>query len=224
MTHGILGLVDLVPWTRISDPWLSKINNPWYWPIVFTYGFAVLQPYKSTIEKVKFHSRGNIAHCCLYIELFLGITGVNWVDSKSEGQMIEGESTGYSRRQSKNMACGACQFNRTKCEKECVFRPFFSADNMGAKEYSQIHKVFGTKNFKNMLERVPLDERSDAVARIRNDAVAWLQNPIHGCSSNAYPLLREVCQLSFYNFTSSSSFILLSNIFTLISTFIFEHF
>ncbi|GLJ41493.1 hypothetical protein SUGI_0858950 [Cryptomeria japonica] len=92
--------------------------------------------------------------------------------------------------------CGACKFLRRKCVKGCVFAPYFSSEDLGASEFSAIHKIFGASNFSKLLQNIPSEEeRYDAVASISYEAQSRLQDPIFGCVSHIFSLQRQVAHL-----------------------------
>ncbi|EEE58325.1 hypothetical protein OsJ_09418 [Oryza sativa Japonica Group] len=56
--------------------------------------------------------------------------------------------------------CGACKFLRRKCAAECVFAPYFCAED-GAAQFAAIHKVFGASNAAKLLQQVAPGDRSE---------------------------------------------------------------
>jgi LOB domain-containing protein 16 len=90
--------------------------------------------------------------------------------------------------------CGACKFLRRKCAAECVFAPYFCAED-GAAQFAAIHKVFGSSNAAKLLQKVAPGDRSEAAATVTYEAQARLRDPIYGCVSHIFALQQQVTHL-----------------------------
>jgi len=61
------------------------------------------------------------------------------------GTMKEG-----SRKQGAPSPCAACKLLRRRCAQDCVFAPYFPADE--PQKFANVHKVFGASNVNKMLQ------------------------------------------------------------------------
>ncbi|XP_047087029.1 LOB domain-containing protein 29-like [Lolium rigidum] len=90
--------------------------------------------------------------------------------------------------------CGACKFLRRKCAAECVFAPYFCAED-GASQFAAIHKVFGASNAAKLLQQVPPGDRSEAAATVTYEAQARMRDPVYGCVAHIFALQQQVVAL-----------------------------
>ncbi|KAK4276376.1 hypothetical protein QN277_019332 [Acacia crassicarpa] len=75
--------------------------------------------------------------------------------------------------------CAACKIQRRKCTPECMFAPYFPADN--PRKFACVRKVFGASNVTKILNDVSVVQREDAVRSLAYEADARLQDPVYGC-------------------------------------------
>jgi hypothetical protein len=54
------------------------------------------------------------------------------------------------RKQGAMSPCAACKLLRRRCAKDCVFAPYFPADE--PHKFGSVHKVFGASNVNKMLQ------------------------------------------------------------------------
>ena len=54
------------------------------------------------------------------------------------------------RKQGAPSPCAACKLLRRKCAQDCVFAPYFPADE--PQKFANVHKVFGASNVNKMLQ------------------------------------------------------------------------
>lgn len=54
------------------------------------------------------------------------------------------------RKQSAASPCAACKLLRRRCAQDCVFSPYFPADE--PQKFASVHKVFGASNVNKMLQ------------------------------------------------------------------------
>nr|AAN87737.1 Unknown protein [Oryza sativa Japonica Group] len=87
--------------------------------------------------------------------------------------------------------CGACKFLRRKCAAECVFAPYFCAED-GAAQFAAIHKVFGASNAAKLLQQVAPGDRSEVAATVTYEAQARLRDPVYGCVAHIFALQQQV--------------------------------
>ncbi|XP_059644233.1 LOB domain-containing protein 36-like [Cornus florida] len=75
--------------------------------------------------------------------------------------------------------CAACKFLRRKCKQECVFAPYFPANQ--SQKFANVHKVFGVSNVAKLLGELKAGEREDAVNSLAYEAETRLRDPVYGC-------------------------------------------
>ncbi|XP_047328110.1 LOB domain-containing protein 4-like [Impatiens glandulifera] len=75
--------------------------------------------------------------------------------------------------------CAACKLLRRRCSQECVFAPYFPADE--PQKFASVHKVFGASNVNKMLQELPAHQRGDAVSSMVYEANARVRDPVYGC-------------------------------------------
>ncbi|XP_078440189.1 LOB domain-containing protein 16-like [Wolffia australiana] len=90
--------------------------------------------------------------------------------------------------------CGACKFLRRKCVPECVFAPYFVAEDSPA-VFAAIHRVFGASNVSKLLRRIPPSDRRDAVVGVAFEAQARIADPVYGCVAHVFALQQQVASL-----------------------------
>ncbi|KAF5953014.1 hypothetical protein HYC85_010958 [Camellia sinensis] len=92
-------------------------------------------------------------------------------------------------------ACGACKFMRRKCEKGCIFEPYFESDQAGTAHFAAVHKVFGASNASKLLLKTPSHKRPEAVVSLCYEALARVRDPVYGCVSQLFSLQQQVINL-----------------------------
>ncbi|KAI6695268.1 hypothetical protein NL676_022978 [Syzygium grande] len=80
---------------------------------------------------------------------------------------------------SSNSPCAACKCLRRKCTQECVFAPYFPADQ--PQKFAYVHKVFGASNVTKLLNELNVSQREDAVNSLAYEAETRLRDPVYGC-------------------------------------------
>lgn len=89
--------------------------------------------------------------------------------------------------------CAACKLLRRRCAKDCVFAPYFPADE--PLKFACVHKVFGASNVSKMLQDLPEHHRGDAVSSMVYEANARLRDRVYGCVGVISSLQHLVAQL-----------------------------
>ncbi|KAE8691163.1 LOB domain-containing protein 4 [Hibiscus syriacus] len=89
--------------------------------------------------------------------------------------------------------CAACKLLRRRCAPDCVFAPYFPADE--PHKFASVHKVFGASNVNKMLQELPEHQRSDAVSSMVYEANARVRDPVYGCVGTISSLQRQVDSL-----------------------------
>lgn len=80
---------------------------------------------------------------------------------------------------SSNSPCAACKLQRRKCTQDCVFAPYFPADQ--PQKFANVHNVFGASNVAKLLNELNPVQREDAVNSLAYEAEARLSDPVYGC-------------------------------------------
>ncbi|GMP64743.1 hypothetical protein CsSME_00025877 [Camellia sinensis var. sinensis] len=79
------------------------------------------------------------------------------------------------RKQGAASPCAACKLLRRRCAQDCVFAPYFPADE--PQKFASVHKVFGASNVNKMLQELPMHQRGDAVSSMVYEANARVRDP-----------------------------------------------
>ncbi|KAG8653147.1 LOB domain-containing protein 4 isoform X1 [Manihot esculenta] len=106
------------------------------------------------------------------------------------------------RKQGALSPCAACKLLRRRCAHDCVFAPYFPADE--PQKFASVHKVFGASNVNKMLQDVmgseilkelPEHQRSDAVSSMVYEANARVRDPVYGCVGAISSLQQQIDSL-----------------------------
>ncbi|KAJ4835541.1 LOB domain-containing protein 4 [Turnera subulata] len=97
--------------------------------------------------------------------------------------------------------CAACKLLRRRCASDCVFAPYFPADE--PHKFASVHKVFGASNVNKMLQDVnvlvlqdlPEHQRCDAVSSMVYEANARVRDPVYGCVGAISSLQQQIDSL-----------------------------
>ncbi|XP_062183009.1 LOB domain-containing protein 12-like isoform X2 [Phragmites australis] len=89
--------------------------------------------------------------------------------------------------------CASCKLLRRRCTQECVFAPYFPAED--PHKFGIVHKVFGASNVSKMLQELPARQRADAVSSLVYEANARMRDPVYGCVGAISYLQQQVSQL-----------------------------
>ncbi|KAK7317488.1 hypothetical protein RJT34_01772 [Clitoria ternatea] len=94
------------------------------------------------------------------------------------------------RKQGAVSPCAACKLLRRRCAQDCVFAPYFPADQ--PQKFASVHRVFGASNVNKMLQELPEHQRSDAVSSMVYEANARVRDPVYGCVGAISSLQQQV--------------------------------
>ncbi|ESW05373.1 hypothetical protein PHAVU_011G174300 [Phaseolus vulgaris] len=94
------------------------------------------------------------------------------------------------RKQGTLSPCAACKLLRRRCAQDCVFAPYFPADE--PHKFASVHKVFGASNVNKMLQELAEYQRSDAVSSMVYEANARVRDPVYGCVGAISSLQQQV--------------------------------
>ncbi|KAL9252601.1 LOB domain-containing protein [Drosera capensis] len=89
--------------------------------------------------------------------------------------------------------CAACKLLRRKCASDCVFAPYFPADE--PQKFAIVHRVFGASNVNKMLQELPTHQRGDAVSSLVYEANARVRDPVYGCVGAISSLQQQINEL-----------------------------
>lgn len=89
--------------------------------------------------------------------------------------------------------CAACKLLRRRCAQDCVFAPYFPADE--PQKFASVHKVFGASNVNKMLQELPEHQRGDAVSSMVYEANARVRDPVYGCVGAISSLQQQIDSL-----------------------------
>ncbi|KAL2238637.1 LOB domain-containing protein 4-like [Sesamum indicum] len=98
-----------------------------------------------------------------------------------------------SRKQGAPSPCAACKLLRRRCAEDCVFAPYFPADE--PHKFASVHKVFGASNVNKMLQELPEHHRGDAVSSMVYEANARVRDPVYGCVGAISSLQQQIDML-----------------------------
>ncbi|XP_073139498.1 LOB domain-containing protein 4-like [Henckelia pumila] len=98
-----------------------------------------------------------------------------------------------SRKQGAACPCAACKLLRRRCGQDCVFAPYFPADE--PHKFASVHKVFGASNVNKMLQELPEHQRGDAVSSMVYEANARIRDPVYGCVGAISSLQQQIDSL-----------------------------
>ncbi|TXG48262.1 hypothetical protein EZV62_027556 [Acer yangbiense] len=115
------------------------------------------------------------------------------VESESLGFCVEIDMKESGRRQGAASPCAACKLLRRRCAQDCVFAPYFPADE--PQKFANVHKVFGASNVNKMLQELEVHERGDAVSSMVYEANARVRDPVYGCVGAISSLQHQIDQL-----------------------------
>nr|GMD53284.1 LOB domain-containing protein 25 [Ipomoea batatas]GMD54755.1 LOB domain-containing protein 25 [Ipomoea batatas] len=92
-----------------------------------------------------------------------------------------------------NPPCAACKFLRRKCLPDCIFAPYFPAEE--PQQFANVHRIFGASNVGKTLSAIPPHQRQDAVNSLAYEAEARTKDPVYGCVAAISVLQRHVIRL-----------------------------
>ncbi|KAF8390936.1 hypothetical protein HHK36_023236 [Tetracentron sinense] len=94
------------------------------------------------------------------------------------------------RKQGAVSPCAACKLLRRRCAQDCIFAPYFPADE--PQKFANVHKVFGASNVNKMLQELAVHQRSDAVSSMVYEANARVRDPVYGCVGAISSLQQQI--------------------------------
>ncbi|KAH7569589.1 hypothetical protein JRO89_XS06G0199600 [Xanthoceras sorbifolium] len=82
------------------------------------------------------------------------------------------------RKQGAPSPCAACKLLRRRCAQDCVFAPYFPADE--PQKFANVHK------------ELPVHQRGDAVSSMVYEANARVRDPVYGCVGAISSLQQQI--------------------------------
>ncbi|CAK9183382.1 unnamed protein product [Ilex paraguariensis] len=75
--------------------------------------------------------------------------------------------------------CAACKYLRRKCPSDCIFSPYFPANN--PQRFASVHRIYGASNIGKMLQQLHVHLRAEAADTLHYEAQCRIQDPVYGC-------------------------------------------
>eukprot|EP00253_Pinus_taeda_P009944 PITA_09944 len=94
---------------------------------------------------------------------------------------------------SSRIPCAACKIQRKKCTKKCVLAPYFPQDD--PQKFRLVHNLFGNGHVVKFLQKLPAEQRGDAVNSMVYEASERLRDPVNGCVGVINDLQNKVAEL-----------------------------
>ncbi|KAI3929191.1 hypothetical protein MKX01_006427 [Papaver californicum] len=91
---------------------------------------------------------------------------------------------------SNSTRCAACKSLRRRCAEDCVLAPYFPSTN--PQRFFCVHKIFGASNITKMLQRLPVNQRSEAADCMSLEATWRANDPVYGCVGIISQLQQQV--------------------------------
>lgn len=91
---------------------------------------------------------------------------------------------------SSGQACAACKFQRRRCTPDCIFRPYFPANQPS--DFQNAHRLFGVGNIQKILESAPPPQREDAAKSIKYESYIRSIIPDRGCCKIIWDLENKI--------------------------------
>ncbi|AET00525.1 putative transcription factor AS2-LOB family [Medicago truncatula] len=86
--------------------------------------------------------------------------------------------------------CAACKSQRRRCPSDCIFSPYFPANN--PQRFASVHKIYGGGNVGKMLQQLPHYVREQAANTLYLEAQCRIQNPVYGCVGIISKLYQQI--------------------------------
>ncbi|KAL0331879.1 UNVERIFIED_CONTAM: LOB domain-containing protein 23 [Sesamum calycinum] len=94
--------------------------------------------------------------------------------------------------------CAACKHLRRRCPSDCVFSPYFPANN--PRRFAYVHKIYGASNVGKILKDLPVNRRAEAADSLYYEAYCRIKDPAYGCVGLITILHQQIynaqCQLA----------------------------
>ncbi|KAK7259791.1 hypothetical protein RIF29_25406 [Crotalaria pallida] len=100
--------------------------------------------------------------------------------NKYKSKRVDEEAHGScSQEGNKDAAgCAACNSFGQDCPQDCPFAPYFPAHD--PQRFAVVHKIFGARNFEDIIKEVPEIKRAEAAESMVTDANERERNGIYG--------------------------------------------
>ncbi|KAK2393579.1 LOB domain-containing protein [Trifolium repens] len=86
--------------------------------------------------------------------------------------------------------CAACKSQRRRCPSDCIFSPYFPAND--PQRFAYVHKIYGGSNVGKMLKQLPEYAREQAVNTLYLEAQCRIQDPVYGCVGIISKLYQQI--------------------------------
>ncbi|KAJ4866164.1 LOB domain-containing protein 28-like [Raphanus sativus] len=85
--------------------------------------------------------------------------------------------------------CGRCRLMRKNCHENCIFAPYFPANDLN--KFACLQKIFGSASITKILTDLDVDQRETAVTTLVYEAKARIDDAVQGCVRTIYELTHE---------------------------------
>ncbi|KAK9734140.1 hypothetical protein RND81_04G117600 [Saponaria officinalis] len=89
--------------------------------------------------------------------------------------------------------CAACKCMRRRCNKNCIFAPYFPPNDL--QRFTFVHQIFGATKVAKMLEEIPEGRREDAVESLVLEARSRVQDPVYGIVGTLTQLQEQIIEV-----------------------------
>ncbi|KAG5029798.1 hypothetical protein AAZX31_05G177100 [Glycine max] len=86
--------------------------------------------------------------------------------------------------------CAACKNQRRKCSSDCIFFPYFPAND--PQRFACVHRIYGGSNVGKMLQQIPPYLREQAANTLYFEAQCRIQDPVYGCTGIISKLYEQI--------------------------------
>ncbi|KAJ1389555.1 Lateral organ boundary [Sesbania bispinosa] len=75
--------------------------------------------------------------------------------------------------------CAACKSQRRRCPSDCIFSPYFPAND--PQRFAYVHRIYGGSNVGKMLQQISPYLREQAANSMYLEAQCRIEDPVYGC-------------------------------------------
>ncbi|EPS74389.1 hypothetical protein M569_00371, partial [Genlisea aurea] len=87
--------------------------------------------------------------------------------------------------------CAACRHLRRRCPSDCIFAPYFPANN--PRRFSYVHRIYGASNVAKILQDLPENVRGEAADSLHYEAYCRIKDPVYGIVGMITVLHQQIC-------------------------------
>ncbi|XP_054785966.1 LOB domain-containing protein 23-like [Prosopis cineraria] len=75
--------------------------------------------------------------------------------------------------------CAACRNQRRRCHSNCIFSPYFPAND--PQRFAYVHRIYGGSRVGRILQQIPSSRRAEAADALYFEAECRIEDPVCGC-------------------------------------------